>query len=459
MANYLCTGFVANTFNDILMCTTADGTIWSSAADIQQSSQFAPSLAFFENRLYVAFIANNSGNGVLVCSTADGTTWTDNTSINQASKFRPSLAVFNNRLYVAFISNDSNNGVLVCSTADGVSWTDNTSINQSSQFAPSLAVFNNRLYVAFIANNSGNGVLICSTADGATWTDNTFIQQSSQFAPSLAVAPFPIATVPEPPEGYSGSQKYILANGSSCATLTGVKATIVFTEDLVWESDAGFSIQLNAETNNTQTLDWLQFMVHQLGDNQGLWPWINIWSGGSNPQMSWGQTVANPVATMPQAARIPAGYSIVIALQNDSEGRVTGATWTVLDSSGNSVGSVSYSLSTTDGGGVPPSDLSQVASFQVTFGGESNRRHATFSSGQGVINLQADQPMNVDTSFPTCIGFNGGTAETSNIGYGALGAKPSTLFSQAFGVVPDSAQVRQAKPNARKLTAPMTIKT
>jgi hypothetical protein len=56
--------------------------------------------------------------------------------------------------------------------------------------------------------------------------------------------------------------------------------------------------------------------------------------------------------------------------------------------------------------------------------------------------------------LPTCIGFIGGTAETSNIGYGALGANPRTLFSQAFGVVPDSAQTRQAKPNARKLTAP-----
>ena len=125
---------------------------------------------------------------------------------------------------------------------------------------------------------------------------------------------------------------------------------------------------------------------------------------------------------MPQAQRIPKGYSIVIALQNDSEARVTGATWTVLDGSGNSVGSVSYPLSTADGGGVPPGDLSPIASFQVTFGGALDGAHATFTSGAGVIILQADQPMNVGTSYPTCIGFTGGTAETSNIGYGALGA-------------------------------------
>jgi hypothetical protein len=267
----------------------------------------------------------------------------------------------------------------------------------------------------------------------------------------------PTPTVPEPPGGYRGSGNYILANGSSCAPLTGVKATILFIEDLVWESTPagerpGFSIQLNAETSNNQTLDWLQFVVH-MGDNQGLWPWINIWKGGSHPTKVWIQSVANPVATMPQAARIPAGYSVVIALQNDSEGRVTGATWNVLDGSGNSVGSVRYPLSTTDGGGVPPGDLSQIASFQVTFGGDYDGAHATFSSGKGMIILQADQPMNVDTSYPTCIGYKGGTGETSNMGYGALGAKPSRLFSQTFGVVPDTPQMRQAKPNARKLPA------
>jgi hypothetical protein len=74
----------------------------------------------------------------------------------------------------------------------------------------------------------------------------------------------------------SGYYNYLLANGSSCATLTGVKATIYFTEDLVWESSnqpgtLGFSIQLNAETNSIQPLDWLQFVIH-MGNDQGLWP-------------------------------------------------------------------------------------------------------------------------------------------------------------------------------------------
>ncbi len=120
-----------------------------------------------------------------------------------------------------------------------------------------------------------------------------------------------VKTVPVPSGGYVGSGNYILANGSSCAALTGVKATIVVTQDLVWQSTPngkppGLSIQLNAETKNSQTLDWLQFLVH-MGDDPRLFPWINIWKGGSSPQLLWDQTVPNPVATMPKAASIPAG--------------------------------------------------------------------------------------------------------------------------------------------------------
>jgi hypothetical protein len=264
--------------------------------------------------------------------------------------------------------------------------------------------------------------------------------------------------VPEPSGGYHGAGNYILAAGSKCATLTGVKATIYFTEDLVWEAGGGsngppaFSIQLNAETNSNQKLDWLQFMTH-MGDDQGLWPWINIWAPPDANTFVWNQPVSNPVAKMPQAARIPAGYSIIVSLQNDSGGNVTGATWNVLDSSGASIGSVTYPLSTALGGGVPPGDLCPIASFQVTFGGASNKGHATFSSGAGLMVLEADQIMNVDTAYPSCIGFTGGTAETSNVAYGPMSATPSKIFAQAFNVAADSPQAHVTKPNAR--TAPL----
>jgi len=272
--------------------------------------------------------------------------------------------------------------------------------------------------------------------------------------------PSVVGTVAQRSGGDSGYYNYIQANGSSCATLTGVKVTVNFTQDLVWESSnkptvPGFSIQLNAETSSNQPLDWLQFVVH-MGDDQGLWPWINIWkpaaSGESgDPTALWIQSVANPLVKLPQAARIPAGYSIIIALQNDSENRVTGASWQALDNTGKSIGSVSYALSTSDGGGVPPGDLCPIASFQVIFGGAMDGAYATFSSGAGVVVMQANQAMNVDASWPSCIGFTGGTAESSNIGYGPLESRASNMFEQAFGVVSETPQVRQQNVKGRKL--------
>lgn len=271
--------------------------------------------------------------------------------------------------------------------------------------------------------------------------------------------PSVVGTVAQRSGGDSGYYNYIQANGSGCATLTGVKVTVTFTQELVWQSSnqptvPGFSIQLNAETSSNQPLDWLQFIVH-MGDDQGLWPWINIWKPAAagesgDPTALWIQSVANPLVNLPQPARIPAGYSIIIALENDSQNRVTGASWQALDNTGKSIGSVSYALSTASGGGVPPADLCPIASFQVIFGGAMDGAYATFSSGSGVVQMQANQAMNVDASWPSCIGFTGGTAESSNMGYGPLESRPSNIFEQSFGVVSETGQVRQPNLKGRK---------
>lgn len=193
-ANRLWAAFVANnSSNQLLVCSSADGQIWTDNTLVHgELSKTAPSMAVFNNRAWVAFIANNSTNQVLVSSSADGQTWTGNTLVHgESSKTAPSLATFKNRLYVAFVANNNSNNVLICSSADGQTWTGNSLVHggESSKTAPSLAVFNNRLYVAFIANNNSNNVLICSTADGQTWTGNSLVHggESSKTAPSLAV--------------------------------------------------------------------------------------------------------------------------------------------------------------------------------------------------------------------------------------------------------------------------------
>ena len=195
--------FIAsNGGNNILICNSSDGVVWSDDLDIHQASNGSgPSLAVFDNKLWVAFIANNSGNNVLVSSSPDGKSWDGkNTDIGQASNgSSPSLAQFYGQLWVAFIANNSGNNVLVCSSPDGKNWSNNTDIHQASNgSAPSLApqgLYDGQsgsggyLFVAFIANNSGNNILLChNDGPGTTWSPtNVDIGQASGAAPSLAM--------------------------------------------------------------------------------------------------------------------------------------------------------------------------------------------------------------------------------------------------------------------------------
>jgi len=48
--------------------------------------------------LWTAFIARDGSNDVLVASSPDGNTWTGSRSINQTGQFAPSLASFNGAL-------------------------------------------------------------------------------------------------------------------------------------------------------------------------------------------------------------------------------------------------------------------------------------------------------------------------------------------------------------------------
>ena len=59
---------------------------------------------------------------------SDGRTWTGNTALHESSKAAPSLAVFDNRLWVSFIANNNASTVLVCSSSDGHTWTGNVPV-------------------------------------------------------------------------------------------------------------------------------------------------------------------------------------------------------------------------------------------------------------------------------------------------------------------------------------------
>ena len=235
--------------------------------------------------------------------------------------------------------------------------------------------------------------------------------------------PSVVDTVPQPGGGYSGSANYLMAFESKCAPLTGVKATIVPCTPIIAEGLC--SIQLNAWTERKQPIDFLQFSVYATG--LGLQPGIKVWF---TPDNVWNVPLEN-VILVDLFLQQCSFFFIVIALEYVESG-VVGATWTALDAALKTVGSFTYIMRETT--------PSPVASFQVTFGGVGDTSKAVFSAGSGVIIYEAAaqdgvSPITAQTSYPDCVGFTSGSAETSNMAYGPLEAMESFKFTQAFGVL------------------------
>ena len=157
-------------------------------ANFQMGS--APAMAVFNNKLYVAYLANDSSNILYITSSSDGVNFAAATAYpNIQMGSAPALAVFNGSLYVAFRSNDSRNILFISASSDGVTFPAGTGYaNIAMGGAPSLAVYNNQLFVGFRANDSSNILFTTSSSDGVTFpagTPSPAVAMGSD--PSLAV--------------------------------------------------------------------------------------------------------------------------------------------------------------------------------------------------------------------------------------------------------------------------------
>jgi hypothetical protein len=147
--------FVANdNSNSLLTCHSTNGKSWSNNKKVgHESSKTAPTLSYFHSGpqpCALGFIADNSYNSVLTSYSGNGQDWSvnrpvKNPSQSQSSKAAPALAVFQNRLWIAFVANGPSNQLLVCNSGNGQDWSDNSQVknpsqSQSSKAAPALLV-------------------------------------------------------------------------------------------------------------------------------------------------------------------------------------------------------------------------------------------------------------------------------------------------------------------------------
>ncbi|HTU44951.1 MAG TPA: hypothetical protein VMF91_07810 [Bryobacteraceae bacterium] len=218
------------------------------------------------------------------------------------------------------------------------------------------------------------------------------------------------------------NSNYIL--GSNCQNITGLTVTINITQDIVCQSTSassqGFSLQLNAYSPKNEKSAWQQYVFTL--DGSELSATIENWPvNGDNLFNDNYNLFSIP------SKKLPSGYKLSIALQNDNKGNITGATYTVIDATGKTLANVTKSI-TSHGA----DNLAPIIGCEMNLVGPYNGEYSLLSSGAGTFTYKADQPLTPVATIPACAESLYITLETANTLYAPIPGAPSTTLTQNF---------------------------
>ena len=286
-----------------------------------------------------------------------------------------------------------------------------------------------------VAQNAGDGHL------EVFWVDkNNSLQHSWQTLPNAGWintngAGGSVAS----PATLGGSENFILRTGN-CGLLTDVAVTIFITQDIVFtengkplpgnSSAKGFSWQLNC-VGRTDDLAVLQQYVFGF-DGGHIYCQVNNWTpdpGNTNENGFKALINSKDNLVALSGKKIPAGYQLVITLDNDGIGNITSGTFLVIDPKGDNVGT----KKTID---LKSSIVGPIVGLQLNLVGPASGESVTLTSGAGSIEYVASSILTANPAPPGCAGDFGGmdTAETSNSAYGPISANASNVLQQTFSV-------------------------
>ena len=211
--------------------------------------------------------------------------------------------------------------------------------------------------------------------------------------------------------GLSSSNNAIVFN--NCQSLQNLIVTLQVNWNLVTDGNNGFSLQLNCypqtipqSTYQDKPLEWMQYVIAVV-NNSVEWG-IQYWSkdkgfgfSPANNYSSFGAVSSNQVLR---------GSVMRIALDTDSNGNVTSATFSITNPDFSTVSSYKFEF--------PSNCLCAIYGFQVNLVGPPSGTHScTFTSGGGILTYQALDTLAVQNTN-TCGGVQIVTGETSNAVYG-----------------------------------------
>jgi len=182
---------------------------WAGTA---RKSNHAPSIAFFNDRWYVAWTGTNPDHPyihIMRTTDASGNTWTDHQRLDGSdgrpsvkSSRNPFLLAANGRLSLFWVGTKCPGQLRWVSTTDGVNWGSKRVINdgrtRQSCYAPAAAYFNNRYYIAWTGTNKSHPyihLLRSNDANGTSWGshkrfdgNNNLPQAMSSEGPAISAA-------------------------------------------------------------------------------------------------------------------------------------------------------------------------------------------------------------------------------------------------------------------------------
>lgn len=191
---YVTTGENRNTFGtytdweDSPVNMAAQGEMESAAQGT------GPSLAVFNDRLYVAWVNNTAEREIMIKSSPNAVDWSSEASDAlggfAAPRTSPSLASFGDALFVAWVENGKNQ-IKIKSSADGMTWSNEQTLDTvfPTTYA-SLGVFQGKLYVAYIGNTLPYQIQVRSTNDGKTWSDPVSVYEYAGQTVPMGGAPY-----------------------------------------------------------------------------------------------------------------------------------------------------------------------------------------------------------------------------------------------------------------------------
>lgn len=164
---------------------------WAKRVGLAQHSSREPSLAFYNGKLYCAFVADNSSRDLLYTVWTESTGWSAQKKANgEESQGAPALCLIGNELHLLFAAHNDERDILeLVYNEQQDSWSRTVvQPTERAEYGVSAASPADHLvaFMGFLSRAENGHVLVSKFANGS-WGHNEEVQALSYNTPALAV--------------------------------------------------------------------------------------------------------------------------------------------------------------------------------------------------------------------------------------------------------------------------------